>query len=103
MSGQAGMGARQGHRHPGPHAGWMPWSKTSVNCRSGRASRKLGCGGVGSLSWADYITPLRYPQPKNVLEKQEKGMKDKLPEISKEKQKLVSRIKRLAGQIDAVQ
>lgn len=30
-------------------------------------------------------------------------MKDKLPEISKEKQKLVSRIKRLAGQIDAVQ
>ena len=30
-------------------------------------------------------------------------MKDKLPEISKEKQKLVSRIRRLAGQIDAVQ
>lgn len=30
-------------------------------------------------------------------------MKDKLPEIPKEKQKLVSRIKRLAGQIDAVQ
>lgn len=30
-------------------------------------------------------------------------MKDKLPEISKEKQKLLSRIKRLAGQIDAVQ
>jgi DNA-binding FrmR family transcriptional regulator len=30
-------------------------------------------------------------------------MKDKLPEISREKQKLLSRIKRLAGQIDAVQ
>jgi DNA-binding FrmR family transcriptional regulator len=30
-------------------------------------------------------------------------MKDKPPEISKEKQKLLSRIKRLAGQIDAVQ
>lgn len=30
-------------------------------------------------------------------------MKDKLPEISKEKQKLLSRIKRLGGQIDAVQ
>lgn len=30
-------------------------------------------------------------------------MKDKLPEISKEKQKLLSRIKRLAGQIDAVE
>jgi DNA-binding FrmR family transcriptional regulator len=30
-------------------------------------------------------------------------MKDKLPEISKEKQKLLSRIKRLGGQIDAVE
>lgn len=30
-------------------------------------------------------------------------MKDKLPEVSKEKQKLLSRIKRLAGQIDAVE
>lgn len=30
-------------------------------------------------------------------------MKDKLPQISKEKQKLLSRIKRLGGQIDAVQ
>jgi DNA-binding FrmR family transcriptional regulator len=30
-------------------------------------------------------------------------MKDRLPEISKEKQKLVSRIRRLAGQIDAVE
>ena len=28
--------------------------------------------------------------------------KDRLPEISKDKQKLLSRIKRLAGQIDAV-
>ncbi len=31
------------------------------------------------------------------------GMKDKSPEISREKQKLLSRIKRLGGQIDAVQ
>lgn len=30
-------------------------------------------------------------------------MKDKFPQISKEKQKLLSRIKRLGGQIDAVQ
>ena len=30
-------------------------------------------------------------------------MKDKLPQISKEKQKLLSRIKRLGGQIDAVE
>jgi len=30
-------------------------------------------------------------------------MKEKLPEISKEKQKLLSRVRRLAGQIDAVQ
>ena len=32
-----------------------------------------------------------------------KVMKDKLPEVSKEKQKLLSRIRRLAGQIDAVE
>jgi DNA-binding FrmR family transcriptional regulator len=32
-----------------------------------------------------------------------KTMKDKLLEISKEKQKLLSRIKRLAGQVDAVE
>ena len=30
-------------------------------------------------------------------------MKDKLPEISKEKQKLLSRIKRLVGQMEAAQ
>ena len=30
-------------------------------------------------------------------------MKDKLPEISKEKQKLLSRIKRMGGQISAVE
>jgi DNA-binding FrmR family transcriptional regulator len=30
-------------------------------------------------------------------------MKDKFPQISKEKQKLLSRIKRLAGQIDAAE
>jgi DNA-binding FrmR family transcriptional regulator len=32
-----------------------------------------------------------------------KVMKDKLQEVSKEKQKLLSRIRRLAGQIDAVE
>jgi DNA-binding FrmR family transcriptional regulator len=32
-----------------------------------------------------------------------KVMKDKLPEVSTEKQKLLSRIRRLAGQIDAVE
>lgn len=30
-------------------------------------------------------------------------MKDKMPEISREKQKLLSRIKRMAGQIEAVE
>ncbi len=30
-------------------------------------------------------------------------MKDKLPEVSKEKQKLLSRIKRLGGQVSAVE
>jgi DNA-binding FrmR family transcriptional regulator len=30
-------------------------------------------------------------------------IKDKLPEISREKQKLLSRIKRMSGQIDAVE
>ena len=30
-------------------------------------------------------------------------MKDKLPEVSREKQKLLSRIKRMAGQIEAVE
>jgi DNA-binding FrmR family transcriptional regulator len=40
---------------------------------------------------------------KNFIKKREKIMKDKLPEISREKQKLLSRIKRLGGQIDAVQ
>jgi len=30
-------------------------------------------------------------------------MKDNLPKVSKEKQKLLSRIKRMAGQIDAVE
>jgi DNA-binding FrmR family transcriptional regulator len=33
----------------------------------------------------------------------EEKMKDKPPEISKEKQKLLSRIKRMRGQIDAVE
>jgi DNA-binding FrmR family transcriptional regulator len=37
------------------------------------------------------------------MEERGTAMKDKLPEISKEKQKLLSRVKRLAGQIDAVQ
>jgi DNA-binding FrmR family transcriptional regulator len=37
------------------------------------------------------------------LRKNNNFMKDKLPEISKEKQKLVSRIRRLAGQVDAVE
>jgi DNA-binding FrmR family transcriptional regulator len=36
-------------------------------------------------------------------ENRKKVMKDKLPEISKEKQKLFSRIKRLGGQITAVE
>ena len=49
------------------------------------------------------IPPYSILESRNIAEKQGKGMKDKLPEISKEKQKLVSRVKRLAGQIDAVQ
>lgn len=49
-----------------------------------------------------YNTPLWYKQKESAAIGQ-KAMKDKLPEISKEKQKLLSRIKRLGGQIDAVQ
>ena len=37
------------------------------------------------------------------MKEDEKNMKDKLPEISKEKQRLISRVKRLAGQITAVE
>jgi DNA-binding FrmR family transcriptional regulator len=40
---------------------------------------------------------------KSYKEKLKAAMKDKLPEISREKQKLLSRIKRLAGQIDAAE
>lgn len=49
-----------------------------------------------------YITPLGYLSRKNGG-KTQKIMRDKIPEISKEKQKLLSRIKRLAGQIDAAE
>jgi DNA-binding FrmR family transcriptional regulator len=48
-----------------------------------------------------YHTPLWYMSRKSRGER--KNMKDKLPEISKEKQKLFSRIKRLGGQISAVE
>ena len=60
-------------------------------------------GSVGSLPRAACIIPPYGICSSKDAEKQGKGMKDKLPEISKEKQKLVSRIRRLAGQIDAVQ
>ena len=49
-----------------------------------------------------YSTPLGYMSSEKTQELT-KVMKDKLPEISKEKQKLLSRIKRLAGQITAVE
>ena len=49
-----------------------------------------------------YHTPLGYLSRENAGECK-KNMKDKLPEISKEKQKLFSRIKRLSGQIGAVE
>jgi len=49
-----------------------------------------------------YHTPLGYVSRKKMQEPK-KIMKDKLPEISKEKQKLFSRIKRLGGQITAVE
>ena len=49
-----------------------------------------------------YSTPLGYLSRKKCREFTE-IMKDKFPEISKEKQKLLSRIKRLAGQITAVE
>lgn len=47
------------------------------------------------------IPPYSTCQPKNASLKRK--VKDKSPQISKEKQKLLSRIKRLSGQIDAVQ
>lgn len=49
-----------------------------------------------------YNTPLPYSF-KGMRRTIGRKVKDKFPEISKEKQKLLSRIKRLAGQIDAVQ
>src|SRR5271157_1852635 len=49
-----------------------------------------------------YHTPLGYLS-REKCRKIKKVMKDKLPEISKEKQKLLSRIKRMSGQIDAVE
>ena len=49
-----------------------------------------------------YSTPLGYLS-RETCRKLPKVMKDKLPEISKEKQKLLSRIKRLAGQVTAVE
>jgi len=48
-----------------------------------------------------YNTPLGYKATPEFMEDQK--MKDKPLAISKEKQKLLSRIKRLAGQIDAVE
>jgi len=50
-----------------------------------------------------YILPPLGICQQNVEGGQKKIMKDKLLEISKEKQKLLSRIKRLAGQIDAAE
>lgn len=49
-----------------------------------------------------YHTPLGYMSRKKGSSS-EKVMKGKLPEISKEKQKLLSRIKRMGGQIGAVE
>jgi len=49
-----------------------------------------------------YHTPLGYMSSKKAR-RAENSMKDKLPEISREKQKLFSRIKRLSGQISAVE
>jgi len=57
-------------------------------------------GGDGSpLFFYNIIPPYGIVENKN----QQKFMKDKPPEISREKQKLLSRIKRLAGQIDAAE
>jgi len=61
--------------------------------------------------WRKNSSPLKhvisYPPRVSVKRKrrtiQKKVMKDKLPEISKEKQKLFSRIKRMGGQIAAVE
>ena len=45
-----------------------------------------------------------YTRHEKVIKKEAKGaMKNQLPKVSREKQKLLSRIKRLAGQIDAAE
>jgi len=59
-------------------------------------------GGLAFPPQLLYSTPLGYMSREKCGELT-KVMKDKLPEISKEKQKLLSRIKRLAGQITAVE
>ena len=58
-------------------------------------------GGVAFPLQVLYHTPLGYMSSKNTRNRQ--AMKDKLPEVSREKQKLLSRIKRMAGQIEAVE
>jgi DNA-binding FrmR family transcriptional regulator len=61
-------------------------------------SRQLGFPTQNLLSY-----PPRILGQNKYQENPPTPMKDKLPAISKEKQKLLSRIKRLAGQINAVE
>ena len=59
---------------------------------------------TGSVDFAStflYHTPLGYSQGKN--SRKQGKMQDKIPEISKEKQKLLFRIKRIRGQFAAVE
>jgi DNA-binding FrmR family transcriptional regulator len=58
-------------------------------------------GSVDFPSTFLYHTPLGYSQGKN--SRKQGKMQDKIPEISKEKQKLLFRIKRIRGQFAAVE
>lgn len=62
----------------------------------------FSAGGSSLPALPKHIIP-RYGICQPESSRNDKKMKDKLPEISKEKQKLLSRIKRLGGQIDAVE
>jgi len=67
-----------------------------------RPFKVCGVAIVAFTPKTSYNTPLGYMSTEHFI-KMPETMKDKLPEISKEKQKLLSRIKRLVGQMEAAQ
>jgi DNA-binding FrmR family transcriptional regulator len=83
------------------------FAEARIHCLSAYVLCQVLAGGLAFPPKILYSTPLGYRSRKECGENsksyKENFMKDKLLEISKEKQKLLSRIKRLAGQITAVE